>query len=105
MCIRDRIEAEEERKRTFYSCLYRVFLFPRIFYEISPQGEPVHVSMKDNSVVHGVQYTDNGYWDTYRTQYPLLSLLEPGRYREIVEGCLNFYEDVYKRQIPATATL
>lgn len=87
------IETAEERKRTFYSCLYRVFLFPRIFYELSPQGEPIHVSMKDNSVVPGVQYTDNGYWDTYRTQYPLLSLLEPDRYREIVEGCLNFYED------------
>ena len=33
-----------EQIRTFYSCLYRSTLFPRKFYEIGADGQPVHYS-------------------------------------------------------------
>ena len=62
-----RIEIEtddEEQMRTFYSCLYRPFLFPRKAYELDRDGEPVHYTPSDGSIRPGVRYTDNGFWDT-----------------------------------------
>ncbi len=37
-------------------------------------------------------YTDNGFWDTYRTVYALLSIVAPERLKEILEGFINFYK-------------
>lgn len=83
----------EEKKRTFYSCFYRCFLFPRIFYEYNADGEPVHYSTKSGFICKGVMYTDNGFWDTYRTLYPLFALMIPDRMKEMLEGYLNFYRE------------
>lgn len=90
-----RIEIEtdnEEQKRTFYSCMYRAFLFPHMGYEIQ-NGEKVHYSFFDGSVKKGVKYTDTGFWDTARTQFPLFSLIAREEYEEILEGIVNDYID------------
>ena len=50
--------------RTFYSCLYRLLLFPRKFYEINKAGEVVHYSPYNGKVLPGYMFTDNGFWDT-----------------------------------------
>lgn len=83
----------EKRKRTFYSCLYRCFLFPHTFYEWEEPGKPVHYSTKSGTIGKGVMYTDNGFWDTYRTLYPLFALVIPKRLGEMLEGYLNFYKE------------
>lgn len=83
----------EEKKRTFYSCLHRCFLFPRIFYEYDPQGRILHYSTRDGTVRPSVMYTDNGFWDTQRTLYPLFALLIPEKMKEMLEGYLNFYRE------------
>ncbi len=41
----------------------------------------------------GPLYTDTGFWDTYRTQFPLLNLLDRPRSAEMMEGFLNFYRE------------
>src|SRR5438067_2313509 len=67
-----RIQVEDDdpqKLTTFYSCLYRTQLFPRIWHEPNENGEPVHFSPYDGRVHPGVLYTDNGFWDTYRTEY------------------------------------
>ena len=33
-----------DQYRTFYSCLYRSLLFPRKFYELDANGQPIHYS-------------------------------------------------------------
>lgn len=90
-----RIEVEdtEERLRTFYSCLYRCFLFPHVFHEIDARGNPVHYAVSTGECTPGVMYTDNGFWDTFRTLYPLFSLLIPDRLQEMLQGYLNFYKE------------
>ncbi len=73
----------EEQMRTFYSCLYRSNLFSRKFYEINEQGEPYYYSPYDGKVYDGYMFTDNGFWDTFRSQFPLTNILHPtqqGRY-------------------------
>ncbi|MCA9915951.1 MAG: glycoside hydrolase family 92 protein, partial [Anaerolineae bacterium] len=82
---------DNDRRRTFYSALYRTLLFPRQWHEYAEGGRQVHFSPYDGKVHHGVLYTDNGFWDTSRTVYPLLSLLFPQRLSEILNGWLNAY--------------
>ncbi|MEZ3442955.1 MAG: GH92 family glycosyl hydrolase, partial [Alistipes sp.] len=65
-----RIEVEggtEEQYRTFYSCLYRSTLFPRKFYEIDAEGNPIHYSPYNGQVLPGYMYPDTGFWATFRS--------------------------------------
>ena len=90
---RIQIEADEKVKKTFYSCLYRSFVFPNKFYEIGADGKPYHVVPETGEVKVGVSYTNNGFWDTYRTVYPWYSIVRPEILNEITEGYLNVYDD------------
>ena len=73
----------EEQLRTFYSCLFRANLFSRKFYEINADGTPYYYSPYDGKIYNGYMFTDNGFWDTFRSQFPLTNILHPtqqGRY-------------------------
>jgi putative alpha-1,2-mannosidase len=84
------IEARDEnQERTFYSCLYRCLLFPRLLDEVDEQGTIVHNSPYDGGVHSGHLCTDNGFWDTHRTVYSLLALFYPDKLKIILEGWLN----------------
>jgi len=65
----------EAEKATFYSCLFRANLFSRKFYEIDRSGNPYYFSPYDGKVHAGYMYTDNGFWDTFRSQFPLSNIL------------------------------
>ena len=79
----------EEQYRTFYSCLYRATLFPRKFYEIDADGNPIHYSPYNGQVCDGYLYTDTGFWDTFRALFPLLNLAYPSVNEEIQQGLAN----------------
>ena len=83
----------EEQYRTFYSCLYRSTLFPRKFYEIDEKGNPVHYSPYNGKVLPGYMYTDTGFWDTFRSLFPLLNLVYPSVNAEIQAGLANTYRE------------
>ena len=73
----------DEEIRTFYSCLFRANLFSRKFYELKEDGSPYYYSPYDGKIYDGYMYTDNGFWDTFRSQFPLTNILHPtmqGRY-------------------------
>ncbi|OTP06817.1 alpha-1,2-mannosidase [Enterococcus sp. 10A9_DIV0425] len=92
----DRIKIEhhdEKQVRTFYHNLYRTFLFPQTFYEIDSKGQPIHYDTTSCSVKPGVLYTNNGFWDTYKTVYPLFSLIAVEKYEEMLEGFLTSYNE------------
>jgi predicted alpha-1,2-mannosidase len=88
------VESEdEEQLRTFYSCLYRTQLFPRVWHELDAEGATRHFSPYDGQIHDGVLYTDNGFWDTYRTVYPLFSLLNRERLSDILQGWVHAYKE------------
>ena len=87
------VDGDEKIVKTFYSCLYRAFVFPNKFYEIASDGKPYHAVPQYGIVKEGVSYTNNGFWDTYRTVYPLYSIVRPEIINEIIEGYLNVYDD------------
>ena len=90
---RIKIKSTEDRTKTFYSCMYRAFLYPHKAYEVTSDGKKVHYAPSCDCVKEGVRYTDNGFWDTYRTVYPLFSIIAREEYKEIIEGYIVDYID------------
>ncbi len=80
---RFKIDRREDKatKRMFYTALYHTFLMPSCrtgeWYPDSP-GEP---------------YYDDYFtlWDTYRTSFPLITLMDPARQGEIVQSLINIW--------------
>jgi predicted alpha-1,2-mannosidase len=79
----------ETDRRTFYSCLYRTLLFPRIWYEFDHDGKMVHMSPYTGRVEPGLMYADHGFWDDYHAWYPMMLLLYPERLRDILQSWVN----------------
>jgi len=82
-----------DQQRTFYSCLYRILLFPRQFHEINEKNETVHYSPYNGEVLPGYMYTDNGFWDTFRSLFPFFTLMYPEVNSMIMEGLVNTYKE------------
>lgn len=77
----------EAEKATFYSCLFRANLFSHQFFELDKNDKPYYYSPYDGKVHNGYMFTDNGFWDTFRAQFPLNTILHPtmeGRYMQAV---------------------
>lgn len=92
----DRVQVEHtnsEHTKTFYHNLYRIFLFPQTFYELNENGEKIHYDTYNKAVKPGILYTNNGFWDTYKTVYPFYSLVAKEKYEEMLEGFLTSYEE------------
>ena len=83
----------EDEMRTFYSCLWRTFLFPQKAYELDKNGKPVHYVPATGEARPGYRYTNNGFWDTSRTVYPLFTLTAREEFAQMLEGFVGDYEE------------
>ncbi|MGM9704795.1 MAG: GH92 family glycosyl hydrolase [Prevotella sp.] len=91
-----RVEVEDDdidHLRTFYSCLYRSVLFPHAMYEIDAAGNTVHYSPHTGEVLPGYFFTGTGFWDTFRSLFPLLNVLYPSMNAKMQEGLVNCYKE------------
>ncbi|HEX7064919.1 MAG TPA: GH92 family glycosyl hydrolase, partial [Bacillales bacterium] len=100
--------ASHQELVTLYSNMYRVFLYPNVMYENTgtpedpaykyasafsdPVDEPTstHTGAK---IVKGQPYVNNGFWDTYRTAWPLYTLLSPKEAGKMIDGFVQQYKD------------
>lgn len=90
-----KIEVEggtEEEMATFYSCFFRSMLFPRQFFEYDENMKPIYYSPYDYKVHTGYMYTDNGFWDTFRAQFPLNVILHPEMHGRYMQSLLDAYD-------------
>ena len=85
--------ATAEQREMFYSSLYRMLLFPRVFYELNDQGKMVHFSPFNGNVRPGYLFTDIGYWDVFRALFPFYTIMYPERNSNIMKGLLNSYKE------------
>jgi predicted alpha-1,2-mannosidase len=82
-----------DNRRTFYSAMYRMLLFPRMFHEVNATGKTVHYSPYDGKVHDGPLFTDNGFWDTWRAVFPYFALVRPDLDGQIMQGLANAYRE------------
>jgi len=76
---------------SLYSGLHRVFLHPNRYGEGAGHA---HLSPYDLSTVRSAPMsTTHGFWDTYRTAWPLLALLDPAGAGELAEGFVEHVRD------------
>lgn len=82
-------------KRMLYTNLYRALLFPRYFAEINASNETVHYSpfSADGSIRPGAVMVDSGFWDAYRTVYPMLHLFYPDIAERILKAYVNSLDE------------
>ena len=91
---RIRVEDDDlDHLRTFYSCLYRCLLFPRDLSEVEADGTRVHYSPHTGRKEEGHLYTDTGFWDTFRSLFPLVNLVYPEEAAKIQEGWVNVFRE------------
>lgn len=101
--------ANDAQLVNLYSNLYRLNLYPNSQFEnvgskqspkyqyASPfrKGQGEATPTKTNAPIgDGKLYVNNGFWDTYRTAWPMYSLLYPnGLTSELVDGFVQHYRD------------
>ncbi len=85
--------ASAEQREMFYSSLYRMMLFPRMFYEIGQEGKMVHYSPFNGGTRPGYMFVDVGYWDVFRALFPFYTIMYPERNGQMMEGLLNAYKE------------
>ncbi|MGN8049093.1 GH92 family glycosyl hydrolase [Curtobacterium sp. 22159] len=100
--------ASDSQLQALYGSLYRMNLYPNSQFEnTGSAGSPVYrhaspnvtptgtaTDTTTNAVVKdGKVYVNNGFWDTYRTVWPLYSMLYPKVAQELVDGFVQQYRD------------
>ncbi len=83
----------EAQRRTFYTALYHAVQFPHMLQETDASGKMVHWSPYDGKVHDGEMFADDGFWDTFRAQFPLLTIIEPKKDAGIIRAMLNAYDE------------
>lgn len=82
----------EEDMKTFYSCMFRANLFSHKFYEEKEDGSPYYYSPYDEKIHDGYMFTDNGFWDTFRSQFPLTNILHLTMQGQYMQALLDAQE-------------
>ena len=79
------------RTQMFYTALYHALLAPRTFNDVG--GTYLGMDGALHRAVGYTQYADFSGWDVYRTEIPLLALLEPKRAGEMMRSLLADAEE------------
>jgi len=93
--------ADEEHRSRIAAALHRMHLYPNSAAENAGTAEtpiwrfadvfadvPVH---DGEPAAEGELVVNNGYWDTYRTEWPALALLDPALTGRLLDGQLEQY--------------
>ena len=83
----------DDQRRTFYTAMYHSLQFPRMLDEVDAKGAQVHYSPYDGRVHPGPMMSDVGFWDVFRAQFPLLTVVHPKKDAEIIRALVNIYEE------------
>ncbi|MGN8025395.1 glycoside hydrolase domain-containing protein [Microbacterium sp. 22242] len=91
--------ADREAREQIASALYRLHLYPNTASEQTGSGrrfaDPMtapapHGEERTGAPVgDGELFVNNGYWDTYRTAWPALALLDPAGTGSLLDGLLQ----------------
>ncbi len=71
----------------FYTAMYHSLLYPRTFSDVSGTYPAFDGNKKTGKIEKGHAYYDDfSLWDTFRAQLPLVSLIAPGQYEDMMKS-------------------
>lgn len=79
----------EEDKDIFYTSLYHCFNVPNLFSDVDGRYRAHNKKIYQSD---RPRYTVFSLWDTFRTEHPLLTLIQRERSRDIINTFINNYE-------------
>ncbi len=87
------------QRRLFYTALYQVFLAPHVYEDVdgryrSFKKSGVAMTIRTLGSQRQHQYATFSGWDTFRTLMPLMALVEPERYVDMVASLIEMGEQV-----------
>lgn len=82
-----------EDRELFYTSLYRMMLYPRVFYEFNNEGKMQHYSPFNGNIRPGYMFVDVGYWGVFRALFPFYTIMYPERDSHMMRGLLNAYKE------------
>lgn len=97
--------ADDEHRARIAGALHRMHLYPNTaaentgsaeapalrFADVFAAREPFGERVTSAPVADGELVVNNGYWDTYRTEWPALALLDPAVTGTLLDGQLEQY--------------
>ena len=85
-------------RTTFYSNLYLSSLAPTLFSDAD--GTYRGMDRKNHAGGGFQNYTEMSLWDTFRSENPLLTLVQPGRVNDIVHTMTAEYSELGRHMLP-----
>lgn len=83
-------EVNMQKLTTFYTALYHSLLFPATYSDVD--GNYTGIDKKIYTANDFTYLSDLSFWDTYRAQMPLLTLVDPERSLNTIRTMLAQYE-------------
>lgn len=90
LSVVDIADSSETNKTIFYTALYHACLLPWVVSDVD--GHYRGADGKVHTVKGRNEYGGFSPWDTFRSLHPLLSLLYPGKQREMMLSMLDIYQ-------------
>lgn len=84
-----KVAGSQQDKTLFYTSLYRVFLSPANVTSVD--GQYLGTDGKIYTKKDFTYYSSWSIWDTYRTKFPLMELLDADRMTDIASSLCNLY--------------
>lgn len=83
------VESTDEKELTkFYTSLYHAFFHPRLYSDVNGDYPEFSKSYSIKNTGGHEYYDDFSNWDIYRAQMPLLSLVAPAEYTDMVKSLI-----------------
>lgn len=88
------VETENEDELTkFYTSMYHTLFHPRLYSDVNGDYPAFSQDYKIKNTTEFEFYGDFSNWDIFRAQMPLLSLIAPKQYNDMVKSLINMAED------------
>ena len=94
-----KVDADDNRKRIFYTALYRTMINPSVYQDVDGRYRGVDHNIHQ-SEDGATNYTVFSVWDTYRAEHPLLNLIKRSYSKQIVNSMLNHYKQSVHGALP-----
>lgn len=81
----------DEEKEIFYTALYHSMIAPSEFSDVNGNWRGADDAVHENGTHQA--YTTFSLWDTYRSEMPLLSIIQPERYADMINTMVDICDE------------